>query len=78
MKKYEELHNLIERADQLIRLKATGNSHEFAAILGISRASVYRLLEYMKSMGAPIKYNKARKAYYYEHPIQIKITYVIT
>ena len=77
MKKYEELQNLIERADQLIRLQATGNSREFADTLGISRASVYRLLEYMKTLGAPIKFNKYQKTYYYEYPVKIKITCVM-
>ena len=66
MKKYLEINNLIERADLLIRLKATGTSDEFAIKLGISRASVFRLLQYLRDIGMPIKYCKYRKAYYYE------------
>ena len=66
MKKYLEIQNLIERADLLIRLKATGTPDEFAAKLGISRASVFRLLEYLKDTGMPVKYCKYRQAYYYE------------
>jgi biotin operon repressor len=66
MKKYAELQNLIERADRLIRLKATGTPVEFAAKLGISRASVFRLLQYFRETGAPVKYCKYRRGYYYE------------
>jgi predicted DNA-binding transcriptional regulator YafY len=66
MKKYEEFQNLIGRADQLIRLKATGTADEFAVKLGISRATLFRLLEYLRSTGASVKFCKYRKAYYYE------------
>ena len=66
MKKYLEIQHLLERADLLIHLKATGTPAEFAAKLGISRASLFRLLEYFKEIGTPVKYCKYRKAYYYE------------
>jgi predicted DNA-binding transcriptional regulator YafY len=67
MKKYLELQKLIERADKFIHLKATGTPKDFAATLCISRATLFRLLEYLKSTGAPIKYNKYRETYYYEY-----------
>jgi biotin operon repressor len=66
MKKYSELQNLIERADRLICLKATGTAEEFADKLGVSRATVVRLLQYLREIGKPVKYCKYRKAYYYE------------
>jgi predicted DNA-binding transcriptional regulator YafY len=66
MKKYLEFQNLIERADQLIRLQATGTAKEFAVKLGISRAKLFRLLEYLREMDIPVKYCKYRRTYYYE------------
>ena len=66
MKKYLEIQNLIERADLLIRLKATGTPDEFAAKLGISRASVFRVIEHLRGTGKVIKYCKYRRGYYYE------------
>ena len=66
MKKHSDIQNLIERADRLIRLKATGTAVEFAVQLGISRATVVRLLKYLREKGASIKYCKHRRAYCYE------------
>ena len=66
MKKYLELQNLIERADRLIRLKATGTSVKFAVKLGISRATLFRLLQHLRETGKPVKYCKYRQTYYYE------------
>jgi len=66
MKKHSDIQNLIERADRLIRLKATGTSVEFAARLSISRKTLFRLLKYLRDGEKPIKYCKYRKAYYYE------------
>jgi hypothetical protein len=66
MKKYEDTQNLIERADRLIRLKATGIAEEFAATLGISRKSLFRLLKYFRETGKNVKYCKYRRVYYYE------------
>ena len=52
--------------DRLIRLKATGNAFEFATKLEISKDSIYRLIEFMKSdLGAPIIYNKHQKTFEY-------------
>jgi predicted DNA-binding transcriptional regulator YafY len=71
MKNYEEILELIEKTDRLIRLKATGTSAQLADKLGISRASVFRLLQYLRTMGAPIKYCKYRKTYYYQYPVKL-------
>ncbi len=67
---------LIERVDQLIRMKATGSAEELARKLGISRSSVYELLDCMKSMGAEIQYCRVRSAYYYEEDKILAIGFV--
>ena len=66
MKKHSDTQNLIERADRLIRLRATGTSVKFAVTLGISRATLFRLLQYLRETDKPVKYCKYRQTYYYE------------
>jgi len=77
MKNYEDVLNLIERADRLIRLQATGTSYQFAEKLNISRTSVIRLLHYFRTIGAPVKYCKYRKTYYYMYAVKFEIIFRI-
>ncbi len=57
---------LIRRMDKLIRLKATGNYLEFARILEISPAKLYRLIDLLwQDLGAPVVYNKQRGSFEY-------------
>ena len=67
---------LIERVDQLIRMKATGSAEDLSKRLGISRSSVYELLECMKSMDAQIQYCRTRSTYYYEEDKILAIGFV--
>ena len=59
---------LIERIDRLIRLQATGNSAELAARLNISRAQLYRIINVMKDLNAPIEYDFTIPSYIYTEP----------
>jgi hypothetical protein len=68
--------NLIERIDQLIRLKATGTADELAEKLRISRRNVYMIIDLMKSMDAPILYDITRKTFYYEYDCELSIGFV--
>ncbi|HCT29771.1 MAG TPA: hypothetical protein DIW31_03330 [Bacteroidales bacterium] len=56
---------LIERIDQLIRLKATGSPKTLAERLNISEASLYRLIETIKEMGAPVEFSVRYQSYVY-------------
>jgi len=71
MKLLETL-SLIERTDQLIRLKATGTPTQLANKLTISERSARRLINTMKEMGAPIKYCTHRRSYYYEDNVYFR------
>jgi biotin operon repressor len=71
MKNYEDILDIIEKTDRLIRLQATGTPAQLANTLCISRASVFRLLQHLRTMGAPIKYCKYRKTYYYQYPVKL-------
>jgi hypothetical protein len=77
MKNYEDRLDIIERTDQLIRLNATGTSYQLAEILCISRASSIRLLQYLRTIGAPIKYCKYRKTYYYQYHVKLEISSIL-
>ncbi len=63
---------LLKRLHELIRRKATGTPEQLAARLEMSRANMYRYLEELKTFGAPVKYCKFRRCYYYEEPFELK------
>lgn len=55
---------LMQKADELIRKRTTGNREKFAEQLGIKTATLYRLINEMKEcFGAPIVYSN--KQYHY-------------
>ena len=70
---YQEKIEVIERADALIRRKATGNAKEFARKLNKSESFVYRLIRLMRNIGAPIEYCEYRKSYYYKYEVEFSI-----
>lgn len=65
---FREQLTTIKRLDSLIGRKATGDAGRLAQKLDLSKASVYRYLDTMKDLGAPIAYCKQRKSYYYTDP----------
>ncbi len=71
MKLFEEI-NLLERLDQLIRLKATGKPSELAKRLGLSERDLYRIIAELRSMEIKIAYCKHRRSYYYENETFLK------
>lgn len=56
---------LIERIDQLIRLKSTGNPKKLAEKFEVSESSIYRLIETIKDLGAPVEYSISYRSYIY-------------
>lgn len=56
----------VQRMDDLIRRKATGNAKEFAFKVGISRSVLMSHLRDMKELGAPIRFCEMNHSYYYE------------
>ncbi|MDH5398445.1 MAG: HTH domain-containing protein [Cyclobacteriaceae bacterium] len=61
--------NRIERLDQMIRLKATGSADDLAEKLGITSRMIHYYLDYMKDIGAPIRFCHTNRCYYYEYPV---------
>lgn len=71
--KFEQyLHN-IERLDQLIRLKCTGSPEILSEKLNISRSTLYRHLEIMRTIGAPITYSIKNESFVYEYPVAFNL-----
>ena len=58
------LHRLI-RLDHLINHKSTGTPADCAMKIGISERSLYDYLKILKDMGAPVKFSRGRRTYYY-------------
>jgi predicted DNA-binding transcriptional regulator YafY len=58
------LHRLI-RLDHLINHKSTGTPSSCAQKIGISERSLYDYLKLLKEMGAPVKFSRGRRTYYY-------------
>lgn len=56
----------VQRMDDLIHRRATGNAEAFARKLGISRSLVLEHLRDLRDLGAPIKFSEERQTYYYE------------
>ncbi|MBW8323717.1 MAG: bacteriocin [Prolixibacteraceae bacterium] len=69
MNKLLQQIELIERIDQLIRLKSTGTPKKFAQRLDISEASLYRLIETIKGMDAPVEFSIRYQSYVYSDEV---------
>jgi hypothetical protein len=55
----------LEYLDHLICTKATGSPSMLAKKLRISLRTVFGYIDILKSLGAPIAYNKHKETYYY-------------
>ncbi|TSE08130.1 HTH domain-containing protein [Aquimarina algiphila] len=62
----------IEYLDQLIRLKATGTPEALAYRLGVSKTKVYRLINIIRELNAPIEYDFSIQSYVYETEVSFK------
>lgn len=56
----------IKQINQLIVKKNTGKPAEMAVKLDCSLTTLFTYLSMMRTMGAPIQYNKFKQTYYYE------------
>jgi DNA-binding IclR family transcriptional regulator len=63
--RFIEKIKMIERIDQLIRMKATGSARDLAKRINVSKSTVYEILEIMRNMGAEIEYCSHRRSYIY-------------
>jgi predicted DNA-binding transcriptional regulator YafY len=68
--------NLLLRLDQFIQRKGTGSPPEFAQKMGVSERSLYEYLRVLKELGAPIRFSRQERSYYYEKGGQFQISFL--
>ncbi len=68
----------ISRIDQLIRLQATGTPKSLALRLGISKAKLYRIIDLMKQLNAPVTYNTTAQSFVYKKSVGFTIGFYAT
>lgn len=73
MKVFEYLDR-ISMMHKLVMRQNTGTPDEFAGQLGISRTTLYELIDELRSRGAPIAYSKSAKTFFYRQPYDIAVT----
>lgn len=76
MKLLEQLERL-RLMHKLIKEEETGSPDEFANKLNVGKRQLYNLMDDLKLLGAPIRYNTISKTYYYETECKIKIDFDI-
>lgn len=67
----------IERIDRLVRMQATGTPDQLASRLGISRDKLYRIIEIMRELHAPIHYDLAVQSYIYETAVGFRCGFFV-
>ena len=72
MKQLTKQIALLERVDRLIRMRATGRPKQLAQRLEVSEATVFRIIDTMKALNAPIYYDLARQSYSYSEATRFK------
>jgi biotin operon repressor len=73
MKVFEYLER-ISMMHKLVMRQKTGTPEEFARQLGVSRTSLYELIDELRSRGVPISYSKSAKTFFYRQPYDIAVT----
>ena len=73
MKVFEYLDR-ISMMHKLVLRQNTGTPEEFASQLGVSRTSLYELIDELRSRGVPIAYSKTAKTFFYRQPYDITVT----
>lgn len=68
---FAERVEYVKRLHALIRRNGTGTPEQLASRLEKSRATIYRHLDDLRSLGAEIGYCKKTKTYYYEQPFEL-------
>lgn len=61
----------VQYIDYVIRHKATGDLEAFAQRNNISKTTLSEILNEMKEMGFPIKYDRTKRTYFYEEDGQM-------
>lgn len=74
MLKVFEFIEVVARFHQYVMHENTGNAEAFATKLGISRASLFRLMNELSDYGIHIYYNRGQESYRYLYPELVEIS----
>ena len=77
MKKVFEYVDLVARFHRLVMSRTTGTPDSFAKKLGISRSTLYNLIQEITSYGIEIEYSREYRTFRYSHPDHVEINLVI-
>jgi predicted DNA-binding transcriptional regulator YafY len=58
---------------RLIQQEKTGTPDEFANCFHLSRRQLYNIIEELKDYGAPIKYSRKKRTFYYDGTFNISL-----
>ncbi|WP_456378182.1 HTH domain-containing protein [Lutibacter sp.] len=72
MKTLKQLERL-RKVHQLIKQENTGTPIEFANKLHISERELYRILEYLKELGACVSFSRSTNSYYYNEDFDLLV-----
>lgn len=70
---FKEQLSLTLRIHSLIKRRATGTPEQLARRLNVSRATVFRKINELKSLDAPVLYCKNRQSYFYECQFELNL-----
>jgi len=60
---------LIERIDRLVRMQATGTPEDLAYRLGVSKTKLYRAINTMRDLNAPVTYDITIQSFVYKEEV---------
>ena len=67
MRLYHDMQRL-RTLDALIQKEKTGTPNQVARNIEISRSQLYRMIETLKSLEAPVCYSRKRQSFFYSKP----------
>lgn len=74
---FQERAQLILQFDELIRRKYKADAAGYAAKLGVSRGSFFRLLTSLREeLQAPVRYDKVHQCYRYTRPGRVHVGFL--
>lgn len=77
MMKVFEFVEVVARFHQCVMRGGTGNAEAFSRKLGISRSTLYNLIDELEAYGIDIDYSRERQSYIYRYPDLVEINLYI-
>jgi len=69
--------NRVEKLHTLILNEKTGSPKELAESLGISRATLYVLIDELNSLNMPVSYSRKYETFYYEQEVKLTLSFKV-